>query len=101
MKLFAVLDLKAGFFMQPFPEQNTVSALRGFEVAVNESKSTFSQFPDDFALMELASFDQQTGEIVPHAAPLNLGTGRSVLRPDTQIPLPFNKTSPQNEIRTQ
>ena len=80
MKLFSVLDVKANAFLQPFADSSTISALRGFDVAVNEGKSTFSRFPDDFALMELAEFDQQTGIIKPHAAPMNLGTARSVYR---------------------
>lgn len=79
MKLFAMYDRKAGFFMQPFPEQSTISALRGFEVAVNNSESIFSRFPDDFCLMELAEFDQNTGEIIPNS-PRDLGTARTVLK---------------------
>lgn len=63
MKLFAMYDKKAGFYMQPFPDTSTIAALRGFEVAVNDSKSIFSRFPDDFELHELASFDQHSGEI--------------------------------------
>lgn len=80
MKLFAVLDVKAGYFLQPFSDSSTVGALRGFEVGANDPKSTFNRFPDDFALCELASFDVNTGELVPHAAPLNLATARSVIR---------------------
>lgn len=91
MKLFAMHDIKAGFFLQPFPETSTVAALRGFEVAVNEGKSTFSRFPDDFALMELGEFNQQTGEIFVHASPQNLGTARTVLKTTPQHnTLPFN-----------
>jgi len=80
MKLFAVLDVKANHFLQPFPETSTVAAMRGFEVAVNEGNSTFSKFPDDFCLMELATFDQSTGNLVPNASPLNLGSARTVIR---------------------
>lgn len=91
MKLFCMLDVKAGYFLQPFAETSTIAALRGFEVAVNEGKSTFSRFPDDFCLMELADFDQQSGHLIPHAAPQNLGSARSVLKlNETQNSLPFN-----------
>lgn len=92
MKLFCVLDTKANFFMQPFPETSTIAALRGFDVAVNEGKSTFSKFPDDFCLMELAEFDQQTGELIPHATPQNLGSARTVLKLSSeQNSLPFKQ----------
>lgn len=90
MKIFCMLDTKAGVFIQPFAETSTVAALRGFEVAVNEGKSTFARFPDDFCLMELATFDQQTGELVPHVSPQNLGSARTVLKqPSVQNTLPF------------
>lgn len=83
MKLFAVLDVKANHFQKPFADVSTVSALRGFEVAVNESKSVLNQFPDDFALVELGDFDVNSGKISPLSNPLNIGNGRSVLRQET------------------
>lgn len=88
MKLFSMYDTKAQTFIQPFAETSTIAALRGFEVAVNDGKSTFSRFPDDFCLMELAEFDHETGLITPLISPNNLGSARSVL-----------KTSPIQEIR--
>lgn len=88
MKIFAMLDTKANHYLQPFPETSTIAALRGFEVAVNEGKSTFARFPDDFCLMELADFDQTTGAIVPLTTPNNLGSARTVLKnPPAQMEL--------------
>lgn len=91
MKLFSMYDTKAQTYIQPFAETSTISALRGFDVAVNESKSTFARFPDDFCLMELADFDQNTGQLIPHMSPVNLGSARSVLK--TQNSLPTNQNS--------
>lgn len=92
MKLFCMYDVKAQHFIQPFAETSTHAALRGFEVAVNEGKSTFSRFPDDFCLMELGDFDQTSGQITPATAPINLGSARTVLRnPVEQTALPFAK----------
>lgn len=91
MKLFCMYDSKASFFMQPFPENSTVSALRGFDLAVNGKDSIFSRYPDDFCLMELGTFDQQTGQITLHAIPQNLGTARTVLKTSPeQNSLPFS-----------
>jgi len=88
MKIFAMHDKKAGHFLQPFPETSTIAALRGFEIAVNDAKSIFSRFPDDFSLVELAEFDQTTGEISP-IDPRDLGTARTVLKnPPLQNALP-------------
>lgn len=80
MKLFAVLDVKANFFMSPFADRDTVSALRGFEIGANDPKSTFNRFPDDFALCELGSFDSDTGRIELHSSPLNLATARVLIK---------------------
>lgn len=81
MKLFSILDVKSGIFLRPFTETNTVSAIRGFELAVNKGgDSVIAQYPDDFALMELAHFDDQTGKIESHQAPVNIATGRSLVR---------------------
>nr|QJB20020.1 MAG: nonstructural protein [Microvirus sp.] len=97
MKLFSVLDIKAGYFLQPFPETSTIAALRGFDTVVNESKSTFNRFPDDFALMEIGTFDQNTGSFTPHEAPQNLGTARTVLKlPHNQNALPISENYAQN-----
>jgi len=79
MKIFAMYDKKAGHYLQPFPEPSAIAALRGFEIAVNDAKSIFSRFPDDFELHELADFDQATGEISPQN-PQNLGSARTVLK---------------------
>lgn len=94
MKIFCMYDVKAGHFIQPFAETSTIAALRGFDVAVNEGKSTFARFPDDFCLMELASFDQQTGQLSPCPSPLNLGSARTVLKLSSeQNTLPFKEAT--------
>lgn len=99
MKLFSMYDVKARNYIQPFSETSTIAALRGFEVAVNDGKSTFNRFPDDFCLMELGDFDSETGLITPATSPINLGSCRSVLRPaPEQNSLPFSR--PSDETRT-
>jgi len=81
MKLFSMYDVKAQSFGQPFAESSTINAIRGFEIAVNDdTKSTLARFPDDFCLMELGDFDQNTGTITVPPHPLNLGSARSVLK---------------------
>jgi len=85
MKLFAILDIKANHYLKPFTDESTASALRGFETAVNDSQSALSQFPDDFALMELGEFDRQNGIFMQLDHNINLGTGRTVKRSATII----------------
>jgi len=83
MKIFSLFDTRAQTYAQPFADSSTVNAPRGFDTAVNAKDSTLSRYPDDFSLMELATFDPQTGQLVPLVSPLNLGTARTVLRQPT------------------
>lgn len=78
MKLFGVYDVKADHFSKPFFDESTANAIRGFEVVCNQDGTPFNQFPDDFRLYELGSFDRQTGEFV--GTKLDLGAARSLLR---------------------
>lgn len=93
MKIFCLLDVKANHFLQPFPERSVVDALRGFETAVNDpdKRSTVAQYPDDFALCEIGEFDMATGVLHAHPNPINLGSGRTLVRTavmGSQSPLP-------------
>ncbi|AZL82875.1 nonstructural protein [Apis mellifera associated microvirus 32] len=101
MKLFAIMDIKSQFFLNPFAESGSVAALRGFETAVNEAKSSLHRFPDDFALFELAEFDVRTGVIKVHPSPVNLASARSVLHSQSQSMLPGLKDASRSgdEVR--
>jgi len=92
MKIFATLDVRANHFLKLFPDTSTANALRGFSMAANEKGSPFNHFPDDFCLMELGTFDVNTGKIEVYTAPLNLATARSVLKADspTGAPMPMS-----------
>lgn len=79
-KLFAIMDVKASFFLDLFSERDTVSAIRSFQVGANDPKSTFNRFPDDFALFEFGVFDPSSGVVELHPAPLNLATARSLIQ---------------------
>lgn len=80
MKIFSLLDTKANSFGRPFPEKDVLSALRNFEIGVNESNSMLSRFPDDFCLMEIGEFEASTGRLTSHQSPMNISTARNVLR---------------------
>lgn len=80
MKILAVMDIKAKVFMKPFSDRFLAEALRSFEIGVNSKDSMFNRFPDDYALYEIADFDEQTGAVVPHAHPISIGTARHFLK---------------------
>lgn len=63
MKLYvcAVLDKAVGAYTQPFYARSRGEALRSFLDACQEEKSQFRRHADDYVLMMLGSFDDNTG----------------------------------------
>ena len=75
MKLvvFAVLDTKAGAFLQPFFSLSRGVAIRQFTQAANDAGHDFCTFAGDFHLFEIGEFDQESGQLVPKPS-VDLGT---------------------------
>jgi len=64
MKMYSVLDAKAGFYGNPWCDHTDDSAIRGFSDAVNDGSNPNNQWhrhPEDFALYQLGDFDSVTG----------------------------------------
>lgn len=61
--LYSVYDLKSQTYSQPFPAKNHADALRGFSVEVNNQKSQINQFPEDFCLYYLGTYDENFGKL--------------------------------------
>lgn len=61
--VYSVKDLKTGYLPITY-DVNDDSACRNFQIACNANKgSTFFQFPGDYQLWKIGSFDTSTGEI--------------------------------------
>ncbi|AXH73206.1 MAG: nonstructural protein [Microviridae sp.] len=72
-KIFCVYDNKSTVFANPFVSQNTATALRDFQTAATDPQSNLSQYPEDFILFEIGSFDEDKGVVSP-ILPINLGS---------------------------
>lgn len=59
--LFAVLDRKSEIFSSPFAHINGPSAARAIQYQEGVNPTTYSQFPEDFVLVQVAKWDQATG----------------------------------------
>jgi len=59
--VYAVYDVKAKAYSNPFYSPREELAVRDFKQAVNDGMSTISKFPEDFHLVELGKFDDETG----------------------------------------
>lgn len=61
LKVFAVRDLKAEAFLQPFFSPSVGSAMRAFSDAVNDKNCPFNKHPADYALFEIGTYDDSSG----------------------------------------
>lgn len=72
-KVYTCYDSKTEIYMTPFMARNMGEALRSFQDAVNDPKTTISQHPEDYTLFEIASYDDSTGTYKPHHAKISMG----------------------------
>lgn len=80
LRIFSVYDSKACAFLQPFYTVNRDVALRHFARGVNDAAMEMGNFPADFTLYEIGSWDDQTGKITPLIPADNCGNGAAFKR---------------------
>lgn len=68
-KIFTIRDTKAEMYNTPFFQKSVGEAERNFKTLVNDSKSTVSQYPEDFDLYYIGDYDDLTGKINELPAP--------------------------------
>lgn len=64
--IYAIRDLKTNYG-NPVCDMNDEAAKRGFMMAVEYGQNELSKMPQDFELVKIGTFDEDTGEIVPCA----------------------------------
>lgn len=64
LKLYSVLDRKAGFFKTPYAARSDGEMTRNLADAMRDPATTIAQYPEDFSLYEIGSFDDTTGLMV-------------------------------------
>lgn len=93
LKVYAVMDNKVMAYEKPFFMRSRGEALRSWEEVVNDEKTQFCRHPNDFALLELAEYDEETGVFTNNSTPVNLGLAVQFKRePQTTMPLFEKKT---------
>lgn len=73
LNIYSIYDSKVKFFDRPLFMRNRGEALRAWETAANDEKTTISAHPTDYAIMEIGEFDDQTGKITCYEVPESLG----------------------------
>lgn len=80
--VFAILDSKSNVFGPPFCAKSNGDAIRSFDQLVNDmsnNRSLISQFPADFFLYRIGSYNLSKGLLVP-AIVESLGVGTDFKR---------------------
>lgn len=73
MKIFTVIDLKAGTYMPPFFMHNEKLAERAFGDAANNGEHMFCAHPEDYALYCVGEWDDETSKFENYDTPQSLG----------------------------
>jgi hypothetical protein len=73
LKIYSIYDNKAQAFLPLFQVRADGEALRQFKELANNKQTNISKYPEDFALMEMGTFDDAHGKINALSAPKNLG----------------------------
>lgn len=73
VNMYAIYDSKAAAYLQPFFCSNHALAFRNLERAVKNPQSPFAEFPADFTLFHLATFDDVKGVLNPLKVGESLG----------------------------
>lgn len=88
--VFSVYDNKAAAYLPPFYQHTKGMAQRAFADAASDDSHAFYRNPDDYHLVQLGWFDDNTAMVEWFPNPMPLGTARE-----------FRKPSPQDEFDLQ
>jgi hypothetical protein len=74
MFIYSVLDTKSESFSPPMVNRTKGEAIRSFSDEVNNPNSMLYKHPEDYVLFEIGTWDNQSGVIEAHQAPISCGT---------------------------
>jgi len=84
-KVYGVYDTKGMTYFPPMCHVNAGTAIRWFTDLAADTTTNISRHPSDYMLMEIGTFNDNTGEMVSLKVPLNLGFASDYNQP--KIPL--------------
>lgn len=73
--MFTIYDQKAHAHLPPFVLPRKEQAVRTFSDCINSSDHQFSKHPEDYTLLHIATFDDDSGACIPLEVPIVVGTG--------------------------
>lgn len=74
-KVFSINDSVSRIFLNPFTSTNQATALRDFRSVCVNPQTEIGRSPGDYTIYEIATFNDETGELTPTTPFVNLGNG--------------------------
>lgn len=71
-KLYVIFDSKAQVYTAPMIQRNSAEFIRGFGTVVNDGKSSYSLYPEDYIAFEIGEYDERTGSINAYNEPISV-----------------------------
>lgn len=86
IQILCIRDVKAATYDKPLFFPTVESAQRTFAKEINRPSedNLLYQFPEDFTLVHLGQFDEETAEISLLSSPTPVMTGRQCASPDIE-----------------
>lgn len=79
-KVFAVYDSKVKTYMNPHHFKTVGEAVRTWVDIVNDTQTLIGRHPEDYTLMELADYDEETGKFTNQPTPISHGLAIEFVR---------------------
>lgn len=79
LELFTVRDVKAEVYLPPFTFRHKGEAVRAFEQSLQDRNTTMGQFPQDYVLFRLGTYDDVSANFDLHAVPEFIMNGDIIL----------------------
>lgn len=80
MEIFTIKDTKAEAFHAPFYQRTQAEAVRSFAMTTNSPQTQINEYPEDFDLYHLGSFDDRTGKMTILDTPEHIQKATNVLK---------------------
>lgn len=61
--IYAIHDSKVKAYLQPFFMRTHGEAIRSFGEICSDEKSQFNKYPEDFAMLHIGDWDEETGTV--------------------------------------
>lgn len=86
VNVYAIYDSKVRAYLQPWFSPTHAAAFRNCEMAGRNPSSPFKDFPADFTLFCIGTFDDEKGVLIPADAAENMGNFIQFMPMDSSPP---------------